>query len=239
MVPQVPAPFSRRFSTPDKRNHEGHKESEGHEEDLNAFLHALHALHVCFSSHALFVTCAFRRCGCALFQALQRGPIRNRASSTLHRSTGPPAVLRPDERAGDTAVDLLGQSTRHPARFAPETRAHRRRRRHATDPLRCPRIPPPAAWTRTRVLESAGDTSDPQFHVCATSSGTSPRTTTSDDGKAAAGLSTRNASRSDRVLVGREVDHAVGDDDVHGVSGRGMASIVPLRNSTFVAPAFR
>ena len=67
-----------------------------------------------------------------------------------------------------------------------------------------------------------------------TSSGTSPRTTTSETAKRPPGLRTRNASREHAVLVGGEVDDAVGDDDVDGVVGKRNASISPLRNSTFV-----
>ena len=47
-----------------------------------------------------------------------------------------------------------------------------------------------------------------------TSAGISPRTTTSDTAKRPPGFSTRNASAQHPVLVGRQVDDAVGDDDV-------------------------
>ena len=41
------------------------------------------------------------------------------------------------------------------------------------------------------------------------------------------------------VLVVRQVDDAVRDDHVHRIAGSGIASIVPFRNSTLVAPASR
>ena len=53
-----------------------------------------------------------------------------------------------------------------------------------------------------------------------TASGTSPRTTTSETAKRPPGFSTRNASRSTRRLVGRQVDDAVGDDDVDAAVGQ-------------------
>ena len=52
------------------------------------------------------------------------------------------------------------------------------------------------------------------------SAGTSPRTTTSETAKRPPGFSTRNASAQHAVLVGGEVDHAVGDDHVDGVVGQ-------------------
>ena len=62
---------------------------------------------------------------------------------------------------------------------------------------------------------------------------------TSDTAKRPPGLSTRNASRStaslsvDRLMTQFEMTTST------ELSGSGMCSIVPLRNSTFVAPALR
>ena len=53
-----------------------------------------------------------------------------------------------------------------------------------------------------------------------TSSGTSPRATTSETAKRPPGLSTRKVSRSTRVFVRREIDDAIGDDHVDGVVGQ-------------------
>src|SRR6476469_2553561 len=70
------------------------------------------------------------------------------------------------------------------------------------------------------------------------SAGTSPRTTTSDTAKRPPGFSTRNASRStaslslDRLMTQFEMMTST------ELAGSGMDSIVPLRNSTLVAPAF-
>ena len=55
---------------------------------------------------------------------------------------------------------------------------------------------------------------------CRTSSGTSPLTTTSETAKRPPGLSTRNASLQHPVLVRREIDDAVRDDDVDRVIGK-------------------
>src|SRR5437762_3716772 len=72
-----------------------------------------------------------------------------------------------------------------------------------------------------------------------TSAGTSPRTTTSDTANRPPGFSTRNASRStaslslDRLMTQFEMMTST------ELSGSGMASMVPSRNSTLVAPAFR
>ena len=69
--------------------------------------------------------------------------------------------------------------------------------------------------------------------------GTSPRTTTSETAKPAAGLEHAKRFGQHAILVGREIDDAVGDDHVHRVlSGSGMASISPFRNSTLLTPAF-
>src|SRR5678810_406104 len=71
------------------------------------------------------------------------------------------------------------------------------------------------------------------------SAGTSPRNTTSETAKRPLGLSTRNASRrtaslsTDRLITQFEMMTST------DWSGSGIASIVPLRNSTFVAPALR
>ena len=71
------------------------------------------------------------------------------------------------------------------------------------------------------------------------SAGTSPRTTTSDTANRPPGFSTRKASRStaslslDRLMTQFEMMTST------ELSGSGMDSMVPFRNSTFVAPAFR
>src|SRR5437763_741708 len=71
-----------------------------------------------------------------------------------------------------------------------------------------------------------------------TSAGTSPRTTTSETAKRPPGFSTRKASRRtaslslDRLMTQFEMTTST------ALSGSGMFSIVPLRNSTLVAPAF-
>jgi hypothetical protein len=89
------------------------------------------------------------------------------------------------------------------------------------------------------VAECAGDAADPQFHAAADVGRTSPRTITSDTANRPPGFNTRNASRStaslslERLMTQFEMMTSI------ELSGKGIASIVPLRNSTFLAPAFR
>ena len=53
-----------------------------------------------------------------------------------------------------------------------------------------------------------------------TSSGTLPRTTTSETANRPPGFSTRKASRENAIFVGREIDDAVRDDDIDRVVGQ-------------------
>ena len=71
------------------------------------------------------------------------------------------------------------------------------------------------------------------------SAGTSPRTTTSETAKRPPGFSTRNASRSTASLSLERLMTQFEMMTSTELSGSGMASMVPLRNSTFVAPALR
>ncbi len=72
-----------------------------------------------------------------------------------------------------------------------------------------------------------------------TAGGTSPRITTSDTASLPPGLSTRKASAktwrlsTDRLMTQFEMITST------VLAGSGISSMVPLRNSTFVAPAFR
>src|SRR5437867_4026365 len=72
-----------------------------------------------------------------------------------------------------------------------------------------------------------------------TSDGRCPRTTTSDTAKRPPGLSTRNASPSTRRLSADRLITQFEMSTSTEASGRGMLSISPLRNSTFVTPALR
>ena len=71
------------------------------------------------------------------------------------------------------------------------------------------------------------------------SAGTAPRTTTSDTAKRPPGLSTRKASRSTASLSLERLMTQFEMITSTELSGSGIASIVPFRNSTFVAPALR
>ena len=71
------------------------------------------------------------------------------------------------------------------------------------------------------------------------SAGTAPRTTTSDTAKRPPGLSTRKASRSTASLSLARLITQFEMITSTELSGSGIASIVPFRNSTFVAPAWR
>jgi hypothetical protein len=68
-----------------------------------------------------------------------------------------------------------------------------------------------------------------------TRAGTSPRITTSDTASRPPGLAPGTLGE-DLALVDRQVDDAVRDDHIHRVPGSGISSMVPLRNSTLVAP---
>ena len=70
------------------------------------------------------------------------------------------------------------------------------------------------------------------------SAGTSPRTTTSEIAKRPPGFSTRNASRSTRSLSPERLITQFEIITSTELSGSGIFSMVPCRNSTFVAPAF-
>src|SRR5438093_1155051 len=100
--------------------------------------------------------------------------------------------------------------------------------------------PAPASLSRYSVSSSAPAMQPTHNSMLRrTSAGTSPRTITSDTANCPPGFSTRNASRStaslslDRLITQFEMMTSTES------SGRGIDSIVPLRNSTFVAPALR
>src|SRR5215831_15294915 len=69
--------------------------------------------------------------------------------------------------------------------------------------------------------------------------GTSPRTTTSETAKRPPGLRTRNASAKTRSLSADRLMTQFEMMTSTELSGSGMASISPLRNSTLSTPAFR
>ena len=93
--------------------------------------------------------------------------------------------------------------------------------RPASARSRSARSPPSSAWRRYSSSSSAPATQPTHSSMLRShSAGTSPRTTTSETAKRPPGLSTRKASRKHAVLVGRQVDHAVRDDDVDGVVGQ-------------------
>src|SRR5215831_2667973 len=68
--------------------------------------------------------------------------------------------------------------------------------------------------------------------------GTSPRTTTSDTAKRPPGRRTRNASAKTRSLSADRLITQLEMMTSTELSGRGIASISPLRNSTLSTPAF-
>ena len=70
-----------------------------------------------------------------------------------------------------------------------------------------------------------------------TSSGTLPRTTTSDTANRPPGFNTRKASRSTRSLSAERLMTQFEMMTSTELSGRGMFSISPFRNSTFSTPA--
>src|SRR6516225_6438794 len=70
-------------------------------------------------------------------------------------------------------------------------------------------------------------------------SGTSPLTTTSDTANRPPGLSTRKASLSTRSLSPERLITQFEMMTSTALSGRGMFSISPFRNSTLVNPLFR
>src|SRR5215469_13985376 len=69
-----------------------------------------------------------------------------------------------------------------------------------------------------------------------TSSGTSPRVTTSETAKRPPGFRTRNASRNTRSLSPDRLMTQLLIITSTELSGSGMLSISPLRNSTFSTP---
>ena len=69
-------------------------------------------------------------------------------------------------------------------------------------------------------FESAGDAAGPEFDVAADFGGDLAADDDVGDGEAAAGLEDAEGFGEDAVLVGGEVDDAVGDDDVDGVVGQ-------------------
>ena len=74
---------------------------------------------------------------------------------------------------------------------------------------------------------------------CRTSAGTSPRVTTSETANRPPGLSTRKVSRNTRSLSAERLITQFEITTSTELSGNGMFSISPLRNSTFSTPAFR
>ena len=98
-------------------------------------------------------------------------------------------------------------------RSRPGTRGHRSRCRHATAPRRRRRSPPRQLGLVVAIVQRSRDTADPELHGPpdlrpAARRGPRRRTPRS-------GLRLQDAERfaQDRVLVGRQVDHAVGDHD--------------------------
>src|SRR5688500_13236869 len=98
---------------------------------------------------------------------------------------------------------------------------------------------PTARRSRMNSCSSSAPATHPIHNsmLLLTGPGTSPRTTTSDTANRPPGLRTRNASArtfflsADRLITQLEMMTST------DASGRGMRSISPLRNSTFVAPA--
>ena len=128
-------------------------------------------------------------------------------------------LARADEGAHELAVDLRRDRVRRrcpwPARNWRASSDGVDARRLDVDPSK------PAAVELRRVLRVVQSAPAMQPTHSSTflriSAGISPRTTTSETAKRPPGFSTRNASRKHAVLVGRQIDHAVGDDHVHRV----------------------
>ena len=143
-----------------------------------------------------------------------------------------------NERADELAFDL--RPARRRRALAVEKRA---RVLDVVDPrwsrCRCRRSPRPRVWRGSPILERAGDAADPQLHVLRIAAGTSPRTTTSETAKRPPGFSTRNASLQHPVLVARQVDHAVGDDDVDRIVGQRNVLDLAFEELDVFDPALR
>ena len=132
-------------------------------------------------------------------------------------------------------VDRLGQTGTGRGRPRRGTRARRRPCRRASARRRRLSKPAPASSCRYSASSSAPATQPIHSSMLLrTSAGTSPRTTTSDTAKRPPGLSTRNASRSTRGLSPDRLITQLEMMTSTELSGSGMCSISPLRNSTFV-----
>src|SRR5438093_6094275 len=69
-------------------------------------------------------------------------------------------------------------------------------------------------------VEGSGDTADPEKHAAANFGLDFAAGDDVGDGEAATGLEDSEGFAQDLSFVGREIDHAVGDDYVHGVVGQ-------------------
>src|SRR6267378_3307855 len=70
------------------------------------------------------------------------------------------------------------------------------------------------------LLEGAGDAANPEFHALANVGGDFTANDDIGDGEAAAGPEHAESFTEDAILVAREIDDAVGDDDVDGIVGK-------------------
>jgi hypothetical protein len=87
------------------------------------------------------------------------------------------------------------------------------------------------------LLEGAGDAADPEFHALANVSGDFTANDDIGDCQTAAGPEDAEGFTEDAILVARQIDDAVGDDDVDGVVGKRSAERVTSSGSGF--PIFR
>ena len=96
------------------------------------------------------------------------------------------------------------------------------------------------AWRDTRSSSSAPAMQPTQSSMLRRiSAGTSPRMTTSETANRPPGLSTRKASRKTRSLSAERLMTQLEMITSTELSGSGMFSISPFRNSTFSTPALR
>src|SRR6266850_7298882 len=70
------------------------------------------------------------------------------------------------------------------------------------------------------LLEGAGDAADPEFHTLANVSGDFTANDDIGDCQTTAGPEDAEGFTEDAILVDRQIDDAVGDDDVDGVVGK-------------------
>ena len=111
--------------------------------------------------------------------------------------------------------------------------------KHVSARYRSPRTRHPQFRAVLLLIKRARNATDPRQNAFRISAGISPRVTTSETASLPCGFRTRKASRSTASLSGDRLMTQLEMITSTELSGSGMASMVPLRNSTLVAPAFR